>query len=209
MPSWTAAVFPFFAIAFCLSAQTVEQWRNLRQITYSTTYSVVLGDCRCLSGRIERVAADGLVLGVKGSATHVPASEILRVTEDCRATAHDFVMNTDSSWNYVKAAKPWGPEYLRVTTLDGREHRFKKPTVLEDSLSQDGKTIRKADVRSAYYVRVKPLSDGNKYVVKEDVPLLAPPTWFNYAFSGRIAVFLFDSTLPSRELPKCVIQSHR
>lgn len=197
------------AFAYCLFGQAVEQWGNLQQITYSTEYSVVLKDCRCLTGRIQQVTASELVLNVKGSQTHVLASDILRVTEGCSVTAHDFVMNTASSWDYVKAAKPFRPEYLRITTLDGKEHRLKKPMVLEDSVSQDGKTIRKADVRSAYYVRVKPLSDGNKYVVKEDVPLLAPPTWFNYAFSGRVAVLLFDTALPSVDAAKCTIPAHQ
>lgn len=169
----------------------------------------MLKDCRCLSGRIQRVAASELVLSVKGSPTQVLASDILRVTEGCAVTAHDFVMNTDSSWDYVKDAKPFAPEYVRVTTRDGKEHRFKKPIVLEDAVSQDGKTISKADVRSAYYVRVKPLSDGTKYVVKEDVPLLAPPTWFNYSFSGRVAVLLFDSALPSGDGTKCSIPSRQ
>lgn len=101
----------------------------------------------------------------------------------------------------MKASAPRSPEYLQIVAKRGEEWKWKQPTILDDSVASDGKTIAKADIRYVFLVRFKPLTKSEEYLHQESADLLAPRLWFDGLMLGRITVLLYNSALPEDNSP--------
>src|SRR5262249_2808617 len=75
------------------------------------------------------------------------------------------------------------------------EFEWKQPTAKDDSIASDGKTVSKKDVHYVVYVRFKPLTSTEEYFLQESAGFLAPGTWFDGLFRGKIDVLLYNSEL--------------
>jgi hypothetical protein len=90
---------------------------------------------------------------------------------------------------------------LDIVTKSGEEWKWKQPTIAEDSLIFEGKTVAKANVRYISYVRFKPLTKSEEYFHHKNVDLFAPRLWFNALMLGRISVLLYNSELAEDNSP--------
>ncbi len=70
----------------------------------------------------------------------------------------------------------------------------------EEEALCDGSRIGKPEVARGYYIRLEPASEREHYVAHENVTLLAPRAWFDYALFPRIKVLLYDWTLPEESV---------
>ncbi|MCX6605289.1 MAG: hypothetical protein NTV52_17065 [Acidobacteria bacterium] len=168
-----------------------DGWQNLKRFTWDRLYTVVFSDFRCVKGIISSVGPDDLSLQVD-SMTHIVISriQILQVSD----RLHQGVFSNRSSWKDVTDANPAGiSEDLLIVTKDRTRFRWHKPSVTQNSVIGPRSTIEKADIRFVSSVRTTPLAEGEEYVVEENVPLLAPRTWFHSAFLPKITVTLYDS----------------
>ena len=64
----------------------------------------------------------------------------------------------------------------------------------------DGSRIGKSEVARGYYIRLAPASEWEHYVARENVTLLVPRAWFDYALFPRIKVLLYDEILPQENV---------
>jgi hypothetical protein len=94
----------------------------------------------------------------------------------------------------VKTTVPTGAEYLHVVTKSGEKWKWKQPTVTDDSVTFEGVTISKGDIRYIFYVRAKPLTNVEEFFHDEDLKWLAPIPWLGEV--TRISVLLYNSDLP-------------
>ena len=92
-------------------------------------------------------------------------SRVLRIGET--SNVRDVIFSATSSWLYVNAAASAGTGYLIVETRDGRRWRLNRPTVSDAAITDRGKVMPKAEVRSVFYVRYKPFSDREEYFWRE------------------------------------------
>jgi len=91
---------------------------------------------------------------------------------------------------------------------DGKKSQGRLSTVSEKQLELDGPSgklkIAKAEIAEVYYLRVKPLTDSEKYSAQEDF-FYDPRLWPYYLhLVPRLPVRLYDSLLPEDNAPvKC------
>jgi hypothetical protein len=169
-------------------------WNNLKHVTWDRGYEVILRDQKCVRGVINSVTDDTLVLSNGGPTTQVVKREdVLRVSDG--PGARNTVFNTRSSWTDVKEAMPGWKEYLSIVTKDGHTLDWKQPTVSDDSISFERKTVPKPQIQSVSYVRYKPLTSNEEYFHHRSADLFAPRLWFHALFLGTITVPLYDSAL--------------
>jgi hypothetical protein len=143
-----------------------------------------------------------VVIRDSGNDVIIKRADVLRVSDDdSHAGPHDTVFSGRSSWSDVKAADPKGPEYLHILMKGGEELKWAKPTVSDDSVSFEGRTIAKAEVRYVSYVRLKPITRYEEHVAHENVNWLAPRLWFNYLMLGKISVLIYSAELAEDNSP--------
>ena len=196
------AAMVFQTITPMLAAEAEDGWRNLTKVTRDGSYTVLLRDARCLAGRLISVDDQGLVLGGdSGVETTVERADILRFSDASSATPDAAIFNGRSSWTDVKASAPRSPEYLQIVAKHGEEQNWKQPTIRDDAVASEGKTIAKADIRYVFLVRFKPLTKSEAYLHEEHADLLAPRLWFNGLMLGKISVLLYNSALPEHNAP--------
>jgi hypothetical protein len=73
-------------------------------------------------------------------------------------------------------------------------------TARDEEAICDGARIGKSEVTRGYYVRLAPASEWEHHVAHENVTLLAPRSWFDYALFPRIKVLLYDDALPQENV---------
>jgi len=134
-------------------------WDNLKAITRDRSYTVALRDGRCMRGHLVSFDAQQVVLD-SGVASRV---EVLRVADDHTAAVHNLIFSGRNSWADVKASGPRGTEYLLIVTKRSEQLKWKRPTISDDSIVFDGKTLAKVDVARISYVRFKPLTDNDQW----------------------------------------------
>ena len=196
-----AAVF-FGTTAPTLAAETEDGWRNLSKIPRDRGFAVLLRDGRCLHGTLMTVSDQAIELGEdSGKRVMAKRADILRFSDAFTAPARAAIFSGRSSWTDVKESAPQAPESVLIVAKIGEERKWKQPTIRDDSVASDGKSIGKADIRFVYLVRFKPLTKSEEYFHEERADLLAPRLWFNGLMLGKISVLLYNSALPEDNSP--------
>jgi hypothetical protein len=185
------------------AAEPDDGWSNLKRVTRDRGYTVLLRDYHCVQGQLKQFSSDALViqLGSSGQEVVIQRSQVLRVADGGFSKPRDLVFSGRSSWSDVRTLKLTGSEYLSVRTKGGKDFRIGKPEVLEESMTGGGRSIEKAEVRSAYYVRFTPLTDTEVYLAQEMAEFAAPRLWFNGVFLEKIPVRLYDSSIQEDNTP--------
>jgi hypothetical protein len=176
-------------------------WNNLKSVTRDRGYVVVLQDHTCTGGKIASVTDQGVVLGSDlNQITHLlKLEDVLRVGEGW--VAGNAIYSARSSWSDVKETMPRWREYMTIVTNEGRKLQWKQPMVSEDSITFEGHSLPKSDVRYVSYVRYKPLTPTQELFAHENVELLAPRLWFHDLFLGKMSVLLYDASLIEDDSP--------
>jgi hypothetical protein len=189
------------AVTLCAAGDD-NGWRNLEHVTRDRDYTVVLRDLRCIQGRLLSTGDDAISLQIdQARQAIIKRARVLRVGEYRNAPSHDTVFSGRSSWADVVTGEPKASEYLLIVTKKGEQVHWHRPNVSESSVSGDGKTLLKSDVRLVSYVRFTPLTRQEEYAEHEGVALAAPRLWFNLAMLGEITVPLYDSDVTEDNSP--------
>ena len=101
----------------------------------------------------------------------------------------------------MKIAAPKGSEYLHIVTKSGDEWKWKQAAVTDDSISFEGITIGKAEVRYVFHARAKPLTSDEEFFHREDLKWLAAIPWVGERVPLKISVLLYNSDLPEDNSP--------
>src|SRR5579863_9102878 len=106
----------WFSVAILL-AYPGDGWSNLKRVTPDRPYAVMLRNGQCQYGTISSVGEQVVVLGTySGLGVAIKRSQIVRVSDNLLAPAHEAVFSARSSWLDVRAAAPKGSEYLLIVT---------------------------------------------------------------------------------------------
>ena len=183
-------------------ADVEDGWHNLRRVTHDRGYTVVFRDGQCTHGRLSSGGDQTIAFEFQpGQVRVIRRSEVLRISDNPSAPAHDAVFSARSSWTDLKDAKPQATEYLHIVTKRGEELKWKPAAISDDSVAFEGRTLAKADVRYVSYVRFKPLTTTEEYIHQESADLLAPRLWFHSLMLGKISVLFYNSDLPEDNSP--------
>jgi hypothetical protein len=125
-----------------------------------------------------------------------------------------LIFSAASSWDDVEQTPVYPRESLVVKLVDGKVVQGKPAKVTADSLAlKHGLAtvnIKKTDVVTVDYLRLRPESDGFDYFSQEAPGLLFfDPEFYTrlIGLEGRIRVRLYDATKPqANALPKCTRQ---
>jgi hypothetical protein len=79
---------------------------------------------------------------------------------------------------------------LSVISKQGREQRWKKPTVSDESIAGEGRTISKSGIRFVSYGRFRPVSDSEEYNWREAGVFALPFFWIRRATLTKLPVLL-------------------
>jgi hypothetical protein len=192
-----AAVSILIAATSICAADTNDGWGNLKEVTRDRQYIVSFRDGRCEQTRLGPVSAQSVFLRTgSGKDLVVTRADVLRVSDRATATAHDAIFSGRSSWLDVKESGPCLKERITVVTKRGEERTWIQPKLSDDSIGAEGTTIAKADIQSVSYLRFRPYTDREEYLVREDVRLLSPRFWFDGLMLGKISVLLYRSGMP-------------
>ena len=188
-----------------LGAEVDDGWRNLRQITWDRQYTVVIRDGHCVSGTL--VSATEQQVAIRqprwvdsGKELVIKRADVLRIS-DIRYRAGYPIFSGRSSWSDVKSAEPVSTEYLHVITKAGAEWKWKQPVILDESVAFEGKTVAKSDIRYVSYVRFKPLTEHQEWLVQESGEFLDPRLWFNGIMRDKLSVLLYNSIVVEDNSP--------
>ncbi len=55
-------------------------------------------------------------------------------------------------------------------------------------------SLPKSEVAAVYYVRSKPLTSGQEFLIEENVGYFDPKLWFGGTFPGKIRVLIYDNS---------------
>jgi hypothetical protein len=177
-------------------------WSNLKRITRNRPYAVILRDGHCQYGTLSSVGDQAMVLATySGIGVLIKRAQITRVTDDPTAPERGAVYSARSSWLDVKIVTLKGSEYLHIVTKRGDEWKWKQPTVTDDSITFEGITLGKAEVRYVFHVRAKPLTSDEEFFHQEDLKWLAAIPWVRERVPLKISVLLYNSDLPEDNLP--------
>jgi hypothetical protein len=125
--------------------------------------------------------------------------------------AHEVLYSARSSWQDVIDAKPLSSESLQVVLKDGTRYKVKSPKVTANGImfAQHGQNLNlpKSQVETVDYVRQKPITDGQVYLLQEAWPVMLfdPRTWFHMlGMVPELSVRIYDASRPEDDpLPKC------
>jgi hypothetical protein len=190
----------FFAAI--LLAAAGDGWNNLKRVTRDRLYAVILRDGRCKYGTLSSVGEQTIILDTdSGLGVLIKRSQIARVSDNLIAPGLEAVFSARSSWLDVKTTAPKGTEYLHIVSKGGDEWKWKRPVISDGSISFEGITIGKADVRYVFYVRSKPLTIYEEYLHEPGFKWLASIPWVGNLMADKISVLLYDSDLAEDNSP--------
>jgi hypothetical protein len=189
-------------LAAVLLSASSDGWGNLKRVTRDRPYAVILRDGHCQYGTLSSVGDQAMVLAAySGIGILIKRAQITRVTDDPTAPERGAVFSARSSWLDVKMAVPKGIEYLHVVTKRGDEWKWKQPAITDDSISFEGITVGKAEVRYVFHVRAKPLTSDEEFFHQEDFKWLTAIPWLGERVPRKISVLLYNSDLPEENSP--------
>lgn len=185
-----------------LGVTTGYGWSNLKRVTRDWFYVVVMSNGQCRYGTLSSIGEQALLLDTNsGLGVLIKRSQITRVSDNPIAPGRDAVFSARSSWLDVKMAAPKGTEYLHVITRRGDEWKWRRPAVSDDSITFDGISIGKADIRYVLYVRSKPRTVYEKYLHEPDFKWLASIPLIGDMVAGKLRVLLYNSDLAEDNSP--------
>jgi hypothetical protein len=190
-----AALLLFACLAKSESASD-KSWKNLGHTIKQSSYTVAMRDGRCITGHIESlddqyVTVNSLKLDRKG---------IVRVGDGTSLSDHDPIYSGRSSWSDLLQSEPNKYEFVELEMKDRSTRKCRKFSAAEDEAACDGSRISKSEVTRGYYVRLAPATEWEHHAARENVTILAPRTWFDYALFPKIKVLLYDEALPQENV---------
>jgi len=186
--SWSITFFVIICAARGASALD-ESWKNLGHTIRESNYTVATRDGRCVTGRVGSFDQDSLTIGF----SRLDREDVIRVGDGSSVDDHDPIYSGRSSWSDLQHAAPNQYERIRLDLKNGGSRTCHAFSATGDQAACDGTQVEKAEVSRGYYVRLAPATDWEHHAMRENVPLLAPRTWFNFAFFPRISVLLYDA----------------
>jgi len=169
-----------------------QSWKNLSHIIKESTYTVAMRDSHCVTGHI--LFFDDSSVTVDSS--KLERKDLLRIGDGSSISDHDPIYSGRSSWSDLRHSEPNKHENIEMELKNRSTRKCHSFSATEDEAICDGKKIAKSEVVRGYYIRLAPATEWEHYAVQESVGLLAPRTWFDYAFFPRIKVLLYDVALP-------------
>jgi len=191
----TAALLLFASLAKAQSAAD-KSWNNLDHTIKQSSYTVAMRDGRCITGHIQSfddkyVTLDSLKLDRKN---------IVRVGDGASVADHDPIYSGRSSWADLQQSEPNKYELVELELKDHSTRKCRKFSATEDEATCGDSRIEKSEVVRGYYVRLAPATEWEHHAVRENVSILAPRTWFDYALFPRIKVLLYDEAVPQENV---------
>jgi len=169
-----------------------KSWKNLRHTIKESSYTVALRDGPCVTGHIESFNDKYLTIG----SSKLDRKDVVRVGDGTSVDDHDPIYSGRSSWSDLQRSEPTKYERIHLELKNDVTRKCRTFTATEEEAICDGSRIGKSDVVRGFYIRLAPASEWEHYTARENVTLLAPRTWFDYALFPRIRVLLYDETLP-------------
>lgn len=115
----------------------------------------------------------------------------------------DLLYNGRSSWSDVGEIAPIWRERVSVTTKQGKELRGKLSAFTSLSFRIGRRRMLKADIQIVDYLRYKPLTGKQEYLVHEQASLLDVRLWFHRWLVPMIRVRVFDAAATEDNKPIC------
>jgi len=180
-----------------------DGWSNLARVTRERSYGFVTRDGECYEAEIRSADNQKVTIHSAGTGDLVlPRADVLRVSDFPNALPRDTVYIGRSSWTDLQLSGPRGSEYWVIVTKQGEELRSDHTWgIAKDWVSANGRTIEKLEVESAIYVRYEPLTRWEQNVHRAKMDLLALRIWFRGTFLKKIAVLMYDASLPEDNSP--------
>ncbi len=219
---WAAVLFQLTLCSLSAPSQRIalsDSWHVLNGVTHDTTYIILEANGTCRAGRIVgvndrflRVVSEARAETGPSKLRNIEHNDIVRIT-DFSDDIHHLVYSGRSSWSDVRELRPrsFGEELVAITA-DGQSLDSKDVDVSENSLLFRGlgaASVPKSNLKAVYYVRPKPLTSHQEFVVEENAVLLEPKLWFGGAFLGKIRVLIYDNSKPENNSPlKCGSDLH-
>jgi hypothetical protein len=191
----TAALLLLTCLAKAESASD-KSWKNLGHTIKESSYTAAMRDGRCVTGHIESFNDTYLTI----SSSKLDRKDVVRVGDGTSITDHDPIYSGRSSWSDVQRSEPNKYERIQLELMNHVTRKCRNFSATEEEAMCDGSRIGKSEVSRGYYVRLAPASEWEHYVARENVTLLAPRAWFDYALFPRIKVLLYDDTLPQENV---------
>jgi hypothetical protein len=173
-----------------------KSWKNLGHTIKQSSYTVAIRDGRCVTGHIESFDDKYVTVG----SSRLDRKDVLRVGDGTSITDHDPIYSGRSSWSDLQRSEPNKYEHIQLELKDRVTRNCRYFSATEEEATCDGSRIGKSEVVRGYYIRLAPASEWEHYVARENVTLLAPRTWFDYALFPRIRVLLYDEALPQENV---------
>ena len=184
-----AAVAMFIGFAARGESELDKSWSNLGHTIKESSYSAAIRDGRCLTGRIDSFDNDSVTIGRR----RIERKDVVRIGDGSSLEDHDLIFSGRSSWSDLQRAEPNKYEHIRIDLRNGGSQNCRAFSAKDDQATCDGVQAEKAEVARGYYVRLAQATEWEHHVMRENVPFLAPRTWFNLAFFPRIAVLLYNA----------------
>lgn len=212
----TLGVCPFLALPE--GASVSDPWHVLNTVTRDTTYVFWQVDGACTTAKISSVDDHSVRLILdSGNQTGgsrlrvIERRNLVRIT-DLSDDIHHLVYSGRSSWVDIQQLQPLkDAEELLTFKADGRTLNSKSLDVAPNATVFRGSrktSLLKSDVKAVYYVRLKPLTSNQEFLVEEGATYFDPKLWFRGAFLGKIRVLVYDSSKPEDDSAlKCAAQS--
>jgi len=190
-----------------LSADSTNQWDNLKQVTRRVSFYFVDRNGDCVIGKVKNVDDTAVpVTRANASQTKIDRADLLRVTDGRRS--YNVVFSGRSSWSDVLALIPaqnadkWRPKVV-VQTNTGVQYKGQLIDASQGTISLkiSGKTrdISKQEVSTVSLVRPKPVKFSNTDRELVFFAFLDPNLW--PGIFGRLAVRLYDANSPEDDSP--------
>jgi len=189
--SYRAATLLLLACLAKAESASDESWKNLRHTVKESTYTVAMRDGRCVIGHVESVDNTYITVG----SFKLDRQDVLRIGDGTSVADHDPIYSGRSSWVDLQRSEPNKYERIQLELKKSATLSCRNFSANEEEATCDGSRIGKAEVARGYYVRLAPATEWEHHVVRENVPILAPRTWFDFALFPRIKVLLYDQAL--------------
>ncbi|WP_353072960.1 hypothetical protein [Tunturiibacter gelidiferens] len=176
-------------------------WMNLSRVSHNSSLMFIKKDATCERGAVLKVDASSVtVTRFEKKDVTIQIGDLLQVGE---GGPHNLVFNARSSWSDVIGAKPGHAEALSITKKDGTKYTGRPVSVSGTEITLKSlartETLAKADIATIDYIRQKPLTDSEEYLLQEAPYLLlfSPKSYVvAMGLSPKLDVRLFDASKP-------------
>jgi hypothetical protein len=177
---------------------------NLGHINRGNNYHVILRNGTCVTGKIQSVNPDSMLVvnsnegssTVRYSKARVTRLDVLQIKDGLKQC--DILYSARSSWSDVQSVPSSSREYLSVTLKSGSSIEGKPTSATDSQLSikkfNAVSDIAKTDIAFVHYIRIKPAPAD---LVREFPAEFFDPRIWPYILNVGVhmQVLLYDSTL--------------